>query len=53
MASGAGRAVFMFRRGAEWVEVPSEPQEAEPEYYLYSATSPPSSHYALGLKPGN
>ena len=52
-AAGAGRAVFMFRRGAEWVEVPSEPQEAEPEYYLYSATSPPSSHYALGLKPGN
>jgi hypothetical protein len=52
-AAGAGRAVFMFRKGADWVEVPSEPREAEPEYYLFSASAPASSHYALGLKPGN
>ena len=50
-AAGAGRAVFMFRRGADWVEVPAEPREAEPEYYLFSASAPSSSHYALGLRP--
>jgi hypothetical protein len=48
-----GRPVFMFRKGSEWHEVPSTPEEAEPEYYLFSASAPSSVHYALGLKTGD
>ena len=50
-AAGAGRAVFLFRKGENWVEVPAEPLEAGQDYYLYSASAPLSPHYALGFKP--
>lgn len=49
--AGAGQAVFMYRKGQAWLEVPSAPEEAEPEYYLFSASAPSGSHYAVGLRP--
>lgn len=50
-SAGAPKAVFLYRAGNIWKEVPVTPSGENEEFYFFSAAAPSSTHYAVGVRP--